>query len=244
MPYWQALSTKVAFDVSTLTHPTIIFKERNRSGTLYVDVSADRVQWTNVWAHNSSSTWNHYWQYLKVDLTKFKSLGALYVRFRSSTANTSYWQELNDVTVVERPVLPTATKGYSVKPNEWLASGLWQWDANNSWWQVSDTMSARGHRYTLQRTYSVGSNKNAKLVLEEASYYGSRTVQVSTNGDYWVTVAFSKSNLTADQTFHASTIDLTSFLTSVGSNAKVHVRLYWTAYKSGNWWRIRKLSFQ
>ncbi len=243
-PYWQTLSTKVAFDVSKLKNPTLLFKERNQSSTLYIDVSSDRVQWTEVWVHNSSNTWNTYWQHLDVDLTAHQAQGALYVRFRALANNAAYWQELEGATIVERPVLPTATKGYSVKPTEWLASGLWQWDSNNSWWQVSDTVTSRYHRYTLQRTYSVGSNKSAKLVLEDAYAYGYRFVQVSDNGSSWVTVLQAATNATKDQTFHTTTIDLTEFLASVGANPTVHVRLLWYAPQSGNWWRVRKLSFQ
>jgi hypothetical protein len=245
LPYVQSLSSKVAFDVSGLKKPTLVFRERNRGTTLYIDTSPDRVSWTNVYTRLSSPSWPFYWQHTQVDLSSQKAHGALYLRFRGDLAKQqSHWQQVQEATVEEQPKLPTATKNYVVKPDDWRASGQWHWDAVNKWWQVTDLTTSRWHRYSLMRTYSVGSNKSAKLVFDEAYNYGRRIVRVSTNGTAWITLLDHHKNNSATQKFAKQTIDLSSVLATVGTNSKIYVRLEWYAYASSNWWRVRDFSFR
>ncbi|MCO4760183.1 MAG: hypothetical protein KC502_01685 [Myxococcales bacterium] len=245
LPYRQTLSSKVAFDVSGLKKPTFVFSGRNRASSIYVDTSPDRVVWTNLYARGTSGSWPYYWQPTVVDLSSQKSHGALYVRIRGYlSGNQTYWQEVQGATVVEHVGLPTATKGYVVKPTEWKASGEWKWDTGNKWWQVTDLMTSRWHRYSLQKTYSVGSNKSAKLVFDEAYNYGRRYVRVSTNGTTWITVLDHYSSSSKYQKFAERTIDLSTFLSTAGPNPKVYVRLEWFAYQPSNWWRVRNFRFQ
>jgi len=242
--YWQHLTSRVAFDISKLTTPTIVFEQRYYQTTGAVDVSADGVSWEQVW-YRSGQTLPDYYNRVRIPITKFKKGGALYIRFRSHPSNQpNYWWSVRNMTVMAMPVIAKAAAGHVVGSNEWYVSGKWTWDSNNKWLQVIDTKTSRSHYATVERIYQVAKGNSApKLELEEAWYRGRRIVEVSLDGKSWLE-AYNEYNKGVKDTFVTTTIDLVPKLGGAATGATVYVRLRWYAVYTNDWWRLRKVTFK
>ena len=233
--YYHSLTATVAWDVSKLTKPALIYRERSSGshGHRQLRFRIDGGSWQHL-GYSSSLSSTKFWQDHVFDLSKWKPKKTVQVRFYGY-AHTDYWWQVNNIHMGDVPAVPVVSIGYKPVGSDWHYHGHW----TDKTTHLDATMDNEGQqsRLTLKKGYNFKGISKPQLVFEEAFKTAYRYVYCSYDGKSWRQAFYTYNG--QQGVFKQRIVNLQT----CGNRDKVQIRFATTRrHGSGEFWRLRNIT--
>ncbi|MCO4762100.1 MAG: hypothetical protein KC502_11385, partial [Myxococcales bacterium] len=235
---YQSLTATVAWDITKLSKPTLIYDERATGSYSYhrLHFSIDGGPWKHL-GYGERSPMGGIFLRHTYDLSKAGAKKTIRVRFNGYPHPYEYHWSVRNVRLAEAPKVKVLPIGTKLSAADLVRTGGWT-SANGYFEKVMKSSADHNQMEMLTTAYNLSGHTKPMLTLEQSYQYGTAYIYCSYDGGQNWRNVYGKSNGAQQAGFKQLKVSLAT----CGNKPQVHLmfRLY-QRYNPGEMWRIRNI---